>query len=96
MLRGKRGTFGHRPSCCVEGVALGNIVLATIFSHRRFFFGRVFALERARLPGIVVMICIILCSKVMHQTVFQSDPATACGLPWKCHRIQTFSYLHLP
>ena len=63
MLRGKRGTFGHRPSCCVAGVALGNIVLTTIFSHR-FLFGPVLALERARLPGIVVMICIILCSKV--------------------------------
>jgi len=29
MLRGRRGTFGHRPSCCVAGVALGNIVPTT-------------------------------------------------------------------
>ena len=40
MLRGRRGTFWHRPSCCVAGVALGNIVLTTIYiSHRRSFFG---------------------------------------------------------
>ena len=31
MLRGTCGTFGHRPSCWVAGVALGNIVLTTIF-----------------------------------------------------------------
>ena len=98
MLRGRRCTFGHRPSCCVAGVALGNIVLTTIFLIGGFFlvlfslwnapgFQSIAPVSKSHVcvVGIVLMICIILCSKVgrkwlcskvMHQTLFQSDRAT--------------------
>jgi len=98
MLRGRRGTFGHRPWCCVAGVALGNIVLTTLFLIGGIFlvlfslwnapgFQSIVPVSKSHVcvVGIVLMICIILCSKemrkwlcskVMHQTVFQSDPAT--------------------
>ena len=99
MLRGRRDTFGHRPSCCVAGVALGNIVLTTIFLIGDLFlvlfslwnapgFQSIAPVSKSHVcvVGIVLMICVILCSKVgrkwlcskvMHQTVFQSDPATS-------------------
>ena len=129
--QGRRGTFWHRPSCCVAGmalfdidlhvawqawhfwtstfispggVALGNIVLTINWLTTIFLIGSLFLVlfslwnapgfqsiapvskSHVCVVGIVLMICVILCSKVgrkwlcskvMHQTVFQSDPATS-------------------
>ena len=81
MLRGRRGTFGHRPSCCVAGKALGNIAVTT-----RFLIGGLFLVLFSlwNVPGfqsiapvskshVCVVGLVLICFDDMYHIVFQSD-----------------------